>query len=42
MPLLRNDADFEALQRVMIEAHHCHFIRILPYCVLSSHWHFLL
>jgi putative transposase len=38
MHLLRKDADFEAFQRVMIEAHHCHSIRILSYCVLSNHW----
>src|SRR5208337_4710219 len=34
------DADFEAFQRVMIEAHQRHPIRILSYCVLSNHWHF--
>jgi putative transposase len=38
---LRNDADFEAFQRVMLEAHHCHSNRILSYCVLSDHWHFV-
>ncbi len=38
--LFGKDADFEALQRVMIEAHQRHPIRILSYCVLSHHWHF--
>jgi putative transposase len=41
MHLLRKDADFEAFQRVMIEAHHCHSIRIPSYCVLSNHWRFV-
>ena len=38
--LFGKDADFEACQRVMIEAHQRHPIRILSYCVLSNHWHF--
>ena len=40
MHLFGKDADFEAFQRVMIEAHQQHPIRILSYCVLSNHWHF--
>ena len=40
MHLFGKDADFEAFQRVMIEAHQRHSIRILSYCVLSNHWHF--
>ena len=38
--LFGKEADFEAFQRVMIEAHQRHPIRILSYCVLSNHWHF--
>jgi REP-associated tyrosine transposase len=38
-PFSKN-ADFEAFQRVMIEAHQRHPIHILSYCVLSNHWHF--
>ena len=38
--LFGNDTDFEAFQRVLIEAHQRHPIRILSYCVLSNHWHF--
>jgi len=38
--LFGKDADFEAFQRVMIEAHQRQPIRILSYCVLSNHWHF--
>ena len=39
--LFRKDADFEAFQRVMIEAYARHPIRILSYCVMSNHWHFV-
>jgi putative transposase len=40
MHLFRKDADFEAFQRVMIEAHERHPTRILSYCIMSNHWHF--
>src|SRR5262249_24948170 len=30
-----------AFQRVMIEAHRRHPIRILSYCILANHWHFV-
>jgi len=40
MHLFGKDADFEAFQRVMVEAHQRHPIRILSYSVLSNHWHF--
>jgi putative transposase len=39
--LFGKDADFAAFQRVMIEAHQRHPVRILSYCVLSDHWHFV-
>ncbi|WP_159452200.1 transposase [Singulisphaera sp. GP187] len=39
--LFAKDADFEAFQRVMSEAHQRHPIRILAFAVLSNHWHFL-
>ena len=41
MHLVGKNADFEAFQRVMIAAHQRHPIRILSYCVLSNHWHFV-
>jgi len=41
MHLFGKNADFEAFQRVMIEAHQRHPIRILSYCVMSNHWHFV-
>ncbi len=39
--MFRKDADFEAFERVMVEANERHPIRILSYCVLSNHWHFV-
>ncbi len=39
--MCRNEDDFEAFQRAMIEAHERQLIRILSYCVLSNHWHFV-
>ena len=41
MHLFGKEADFEAFERVLIEAHKRHPIRILSYCVLSNHWHFV-
>ena len=41
MHLFRQEDDFEAFQRVMVEAHQRQPIRILSYCVLSNHWHFV-
>ncbi len=41
MHLFGKNADFEAFQRVMIEAHQRHPIPILSYCVMSNHWHFV-
>ena len=41
MHLFRRDEDFEAFQRVMVETHSRHPIRVLAYCVLSNHWHFV-
>jgi putative transposase len=39
--LFGNDADFEAFERIMIEAHQRHPIRILSYTFLADHWHFV-
>jgi putative transposase len=41
MHLFRKEVDFEAFQRVMVEAHQRQPIRVLSYCVLSNHWHFV-
>jgi putative transposase len=39
LPLFRKDADYEAFERVLTEAHERVPVRILGYCVLSNHWH---
>jgi putative transposase len=41
MRLFGRDAEFEAFQRVVIAAQQRHPIRVLSYCVLSNHWHFV-
>jgi REP element-mobilizing transposase RayT len=41
MHMFRKESDFEAFERVMVEAHLRQPIRILSYCVLSNHWHFV-
>ena len=39
--MFRKDADFEAFERVMVEAHQRQPIRVLSYSVMSNHWHFV-
>ncbi len=39
--MFKREDDFEAFQRVMVEAHQRQPIRVLSYCVLSNHWHFV-
>jgi putative transposase len=41
MHMFRKAADFEAFEPVMVEAHQREPIRILAYCILSNHWHFV-
>ena len=41
MRLSGRETDFEVFERVVIEAHQRHPIRVLSYCVLSKHWHFV-
>jgi putative transposase len=41
MHLFGKEVNFEAFQRVMVEAHQRQLIRVLSYCVLSNHWHFV-
>ena len=42
MRLFRKDADFEAFERVIMEAMAKHPIRLLGYCLMPTHWHFVL
>ena len=39
--MFRKDVDFETFERVVVEAHQREPIRILSYCVMSNHWHFV-
>ena len=41
MTLFRRDADFQAFNRLILEAHQRHPVRILSWCVMSSHWHWV-
>ena len=38
-PLFKRDADYEAFERVLEEAHDREPIRILSYCLMPNHWH---
>jgi putative transposase len=42
LPLFEKDADFDAFERVMIAARAKHPIRLLAYCLMPNHWHFVL
>jgi len=41
MKMFRTEADFAAFERVLAEARRRVPMRILDYCVLSNHWHFV-
>ena len=41
MKMFRHVGEFEAFGRVLAEAHQRHPLRILSYCVMSNHWHFV-
>jgi putative transposase len=42
LPLFEKDADYVAFERVVALALEKHPIRILAYCVMPNHWHFVL
>ena len=42
LPLFEKEADYEAFERVLHEAHQRTPIRILAYCWMPNHWHFVL
>ena len=42
LPLFQKDGDYDAFERVLAEALHEHSTRILAYCVMPNHWHFVL
>jgi putative transposase len=39
--MLKGDKDFAAMERLIIEAHETHPLRILSYCLMGNHWHFV-
>ncbi|HEX4793446.1 MAG TPA: transposase [Humisphaera sp.] len=39
--MFRKDSDYAAFERVLTEAHEKYPLRILSYCVLATHWHFV-
>jgi len=41
LPLFEKEADYEAFQRVLAEAMQEHPTRILAYCLMPNHWHFV-
>jgi putative transposase len=42
LPLFEKEADYGAFDRVLHEAHQRTPTRILAYCVMPNHWHFVL
>ncbi|MFN4258954.1 MAG: transposase [Gemmataceae bacterium] len=40
--LFQNDGDYQAFERVFAEALAKHPMRVLAYCVMPNHWHFVL
>jgi len=41
LPLFRKPADYEAFERIMLAAHERHPLRILAWCLMRNHWHFV-
>lgn len=41
LPLFRKEADYEAFERVLIEAHDRCPTRLLAWCMMRNHWHFV-
>jgi putative transposase len=42
LPLFRKDADYEAFERILTEAHERLRVPLLAYCLMPSHWHLVL
>ena len=42
LPLFDKPADYDAFERVLLEALKEHPIRLLSYCLMPNHWHFVL
>jgi putative transposase len=42
LPLFRKEADYAAFEQVMLEANERHPTRLLAYCLMKNHWHFVI
>src|SRR5437870_4093756 len=42
LPLFQKDGDYDAFERVLAEALAEHPTRLLAYCLMPNHWHFVL
>ncbi|KPJ53290.1 MAG: hypothetical protein AMS16_05415 [Planctomycetes bacterium DG_58] len=42
MPLFESPRDYDAFEKVLLEAHEHVSMRTLAYCVMPNHWHFVL
>lgn len=41
LPLFRKEADYQAFERIMMEAYERRPLRILAWCLMRNHWHFV-
>lgn len=41
MKMFGGERDYQAFERVMLEAYKQHPLRVLAYCLMPSHWHFV-
>ena len=39
LPLFQKDGDYEAFERVLLQAMEVHPTRLLAYCLMPNHWH---
>jgi len=42
LPLFRKQADYAAFEEVLVEAHERYPTRILAWCLMRNHWHFVI
>ena len=42
MPLFETDGDYIAFEEVLLQAHRRVPIRVLDWCIMPNHWHFVL
>ena len=42
LPLFEKDGDYQAFERVLLEALDKHPTRLVAYCLMPNHWHLVL